>query len=494
MRLASHSTKREDCLTFSLLSARRQNVPSYPPGPPGLPIFGSAFGALRDPLALFTDATREHGDIVGFRMLHLRYVLLANPDAIHHVLVENHKNYEKSRNYAGLKVILGQGLVTSEGEVWRRQRKLAQPAFHRERIASFVRAMSECTGDMLGRWDEERAGAVLDVHKEMMRLTFRVVGRALLSRDLDGDASAIGEALGIGLRWANDYAEALVPVPLAVPTPKNLRLRKAMRTFDALIYRTIAERRAGGHEDDLLSMLLEARDEETGEPMSDALLRDELITMVSAGHETTANALSFALHLLAEHPEWARAIAEEADAVLGDRATPTMEDVKKLAKTSMVVEETMRLYPPVWVFERRALEADRVGRWEMPKDATVGIAPYVVHRSPALFAHPERFDPTRFSPEAKETRHKYAFIPFGGGPRTCIGNVFAMTEATLMLAMITRRFRLEALPGRPLELEPFVTLRPKGGLPMRLGRRETPRQEPDKSWRSAASAGVTPLG
>lgn len=468
-------------------------MPSFPPGPPGLPIVGSVLGALRDPLTLFMEATRDHGDIVGFHMLHLDYVLLTNPDAIRHVLVENHKNYQKSRNYAGLKVILGQGLVTSEGDVWKKQRKLAQPAFHRERIASFVRAMSECTTDMLARWDRENVGGVFDVHKEMMRLTFRIVGRALLSRDLDGDASAIGEALSIGLRWANDYAEALVPIPLGVPTPKNLRLRKAMRTFDELIFRTIAERRAQGAKDDLLSMLLEARDEETGEPMSDALLRDELITMVSAGHETTANALSFALYLLSKHPEWARAVAEEADAVLGDAVT--VEDVKKLATTSMVIEETMRLYPPVWVFERRALDVDHVGEWEIPKNATVGIAPYALHRSPAIWENPEGFDPTRFEPRAKETRHKHAYMPFGGGPRTCIGNVFALTEATLVLAMIAKQFRLEALSGRALELDALVTLRPKGGLPMALRPRATPaRHSLERSRRSAASAGVTPLG
>ncbi len=471
----------------------------YPPGPVGLPVFGNVFNALRDPIGLFTDATRSHGDIVGFRMFHLRYVLITNPDAIRHVLVENNKNYVKSRNYAGLKHVLGQGLVTSEGETWRKQRKLAQPAFHRERIASFVASMADCTNDMLVRWEKENTvGATLDVHKEMMRLTFRIVGRALLSRDLDGDASAIGEALNIGLRWANDYADSFLPIPPSIPTPRNLQLRSAMKTFDSMIQRAIDERRAGtdGKKDDLLSMLLEARDEETGEAMSDKLLRDELITMVSAGHETTANALSFALYLLSKHPEWLRAVREESVRVLGERL-PTIDDVKKLTTASMVMDEAMRLYPPVWMFERRAIEADSFGEHLIPKDATVGISPYVLHRSPELWENPEGFDPTRFTPQAKEARHKYAYMPFGGGARTCIGNVFALTEATLVLSMIVRRFRLDAIPGHDLALDALVTLRPKDGLPMQVCEHDRkPRDQPPaaKSRRSVASPGVTPLG
>ncbi len=468
-------------------------MPSFPAGPRGLPIAGSVFEALRDPLELFMTGTRDHGDVVGFHMLHLPYVLLTNPEAIRHVLVENHKNYEKSRNYIGLKHVLGQGLVTSEGELWRRQRRLAQPAFHRERIQSFVRAMSECTADMLGRWEGENE---LDVHKEMMRLTFRVVGRALLSRDLDGDASAIGEALTVGLHWANDYAETLFPIPPSVPTLKNMRLKKAMKTFDDLIFGAIAERRREGHKDDLLSMLLEARDEETGEAMSDNLLRDELITMVSAGHETTANALSFALYLLSKHPSWLRAVRDEAKSVLGDRL-PEIDDVKKLPTAAMVIEETMRLYPPVWVFERRALEEDRFEDFVIPKDATVGISPYVLHRSAKHWENPEGFDPTRFDARGKEGRHKYAYMPFGGGPRTCIGNVFALTEATIVLAMIARRFRMDLFPGHTMELDALVTLRPKGGLRMQVrehGQLTHDQGQPARSRRSLASASVTPLG
>ncbi len=455
----------------------------YPPGPSGVPVFGSAFAALSDPLALFCGAAREHGDVVGFRMLRLRYVLLTDPEGIRHVLVENGKNYQKSRNYAGLKVLLGDGLLTSERETWRKQRKLAQPAFHRERIASFVDAMTSCTADMLASWGADvsaarpggsrPAGVVVDVHREMMRLTFRVVGKTLLSRELEGDASAIGDALNVGLRWANDYVESLVRVPPAVPTLANRRMQKAARTFDDLIKRLIEERRreGPGTRNDLLSLLLEARDEETGERMSDQHLRDELITLVAAGHETTANALSFALYLLSKHPDWMRAVRKEAGEVLGERA-PRFEDVRKLVTTSMVVEETLRLYPPAWVFEREAIADDVVCGYGVPKDSVVGISPFVLHRSPALWENPEGFDPLRFLAAAKETRHKYAYLPFGGGPRTCIGNVFALTEATVVLAMIVRSFRLELLPGHVLELDPLITLRPKGALPMRVCRHD----------------------
>jgi len=233
--------------------------------------------------------------------------------------------------------------------------------------------------------------------------------------------------------------------------------------------------------------------------MTDQHLRDELITMVAAGHETTANALSFALYLLSKHPDWLRAVRKEADDVLGDRA-PRFEDVRRLTTTAMVVEETLRLYPPAWMFERQAQEDDVIAGYGIPRDTVVGISPFVLHRSPALWENPEGFDPLRFSPEAKEARHKYAYLPFGGGPRTCIGNVFAMTEATVVLAMIVRSFRLELLPGHVLELDPLITLRPKGALPMRIcAHDEKPAARGhfagcESSSRKAASVDVRPLG
>jgi cytochrome P450 len=442
---------------------------SLPPGPRGRPLFGSLFEAWKDPLALMLDGYRRFGSVTRFRFAWVSYVLVADAEAAHHVLVENARAYHKSPNYQGLKVLLGKGLLTSEGDFWRKQRKLAQPAFHRERLASFVDTMARCTDDLLAQWRDDRA-TVIDVHRAMMRLTFRIVGKTLLSVDLDGEARAVGEALDVALAWANDYVESIVKTPLSWPTPGNLRFRRAQRTLDTLVMRVVADRRAALDRaapapQDLLQLLLEARDADTGEGMSDAQLKDELLTLVLAGHETTANALSFALLLLAQHPDVRAKLRAEAETALGDRA-PTIADLPKLPYALQVAEEALRLYPPAWCFERVALEDDIVGGFSIPKGTIVGIAPYVMHRVPKYFEDPERFDPSRFDRSTQHDRPKHAYLPFGGGPRTCIGNAFALMELQVLLPMIVRAFDLDALPGWSLELDPSVTLRPARGLPM----------------------------
>ncbi len=448
------------------------HIPSLPlpPGPKGNFLLGTLLEAWADPLRMMTDGVREFGEIVGFRFAYMRYVVVADPEGIKHVLVGNHRNYTKSVNYAGLKVILGNGLLTAEGEPWRKQRKLTQPAFHRERLSGFADTMAECTRDMLDRWDRREDDGTVDAHEEMMRLTFRIVGRTLLSAELDGEAKAIGEAMGIGIKWANDYVESVVRLPPWVPTPNNIRFNRAKRTIDELMDRIISERRSSTERrDDLLGMLMEMKDEETGEGMSDKQLRDELLTLVLAGHETTANALSFALHVLSQHPDVLLALRREADEVLAGRM-PTLADVPRLTYTGQVIEEVMRLYPPAWALERQAIEDDVINGYRIPKGAVIGIAPWVTHRLPRLWPNPEGFDPSRFTKEAKEARHKHAYLPFGGGPRTCIGNAFAMMELQIVLPMIIQRYRLDLVPGFRMELEPTITLRPKKGVPMHLHR------------------------
>lgn len=448
------------------VTEQAQRSSGIAPGPRGIPFLGNAHQALRDPLGFFLTSRATYGDVVKFKMGPFDYFLVSDPDAVHHVLVDNVKAYTKSRNYLGLRVVLGDGLLTSEGDAWRKQRKLAQPAFHRDRMNGFVRQMAGSTRDMLNRWRSDDVRSTC-MHREMMRLTFRIVGLTLFSSDVDGDAKEVGEALDVAMTWANDYAESLVRIPPYVPTPTNIRFKRAMKTLDGLIYRLIAERHgqeaAGkGTGDDLLGMLMDARSE-TGEGMNDKQLRDESMTMVLAGHETTANLLAWTFSLLSRHPEIARRVRDEARRVLGDRE-PELADMKALELTRRVLEEALRLYPPAWMFERQAVVPDRLGGFEVPKGAIVGVCTYVMHRHPDHWENPEGFDPDRFLPSRAEGRARYAYLPFGGGPRTCIGNHFALMESQVILAMVMRDWDVALDSSHRVELDPMVTLRPKHGI------------------------------
>jgi len=444
------------------------------PGPRGLPWLGNVLEAWKDPIALFLTSRARFGDVVRFKFGPYDYYQVNDPEVVKHVLVDNPKGYTKSRNYLGLKVVLGEGLLTSEGDHWRRQRKLAQPAFHRDRLAGFASKMALATRDTIDRWKTEDASQEICIHAEMMRLTFRIVGLTLFSSDVDGAAAEVGRAMDVAMHWANDYAESLFRVPPAVPTPANLRFKRAMKTLDDVVYGFIAERRAAkaaGREDygdDLLGMLMEAVVDD-GSGMDDRQLRDELITMVLAGHETTANLMSWTFDLLSRHPDVARRVREEAVRVLGDR-DPVLEDMKALEYTRMVLEEALRLYPPAWAFERQAIAPDMLGEHPIEAGAIVGFCPYVLHRHPDHWENPEGFDPERFRPERAAKRPRYAYIPFGGGPRTCVGNHFAMMEAQIILAMIARDYALDLSPSHPVVLDPVITLRPKHGIRVRRRR------------------------
>jgi cytochrome P450 len=330
--------------------------------------------------------------------------------------------------------------------------------------------MRTCTSDMLARWAAESAWrtTAFDLHREMMRLTLRIVGRTLFSVDLDGEARTIGDALSIALTWANDYVESAIRVPPWVPTPKNVRFNRAKKTIDEIAYRLIRDRRAGVTEgDDLLGMLMAAEDEANGEKMTDEQLKDELLTLVLAGHETTANALSFLFFLLSTHPDVERALAAEIARVVGD-GDVELAHLPRLTYTRAVIEEAMRLFPPAWVIERQAVADDVVLGYRIPRGVIVGIFPYLLHRHPSHWMNPEGFDPARFAPEAAESRPKHVYLPFGGGPRFCIGHAFAMMEMQILLATIVRRHRLQLSPGFRLALDPSVTLRPDAGVWMTL--------------------------
>jgi len=473
------STARSEEATIDHPTPARPAIASREraPGPRGLPWFGSLFPAWRDPISLFLGSRAAHGDVVRFRFGPFEYYLVSDPAVVKRVLVDNAKAYRKSRNYLGLKILLGEGLLTSEGETWRRQRKLAQPAFHREHLAGFAASMAASTRTMLARWraeDQEAAPAPreLCIHAEMMRLTFNVVGLTLFSSDVDGVARQVGGAMEVAMHWANEYAESLVRLPPYVPTPANLRFRRAKKTLDDVVAGLIAERRAVTGPDqprDLLGMLMAATDADADgaeAKMSDVQLRDEIITMILAGHETTANLLSWTFFLLSKHPEVERRVREEARTVLGDR-DPTLADVKMLEYTRQVIEEVLRLYPPAWIFERQSTEADVLGRYPIEPGSIVAISPFVLHRHPALWDNPEGFDPARFAAGESDKRSRYQYLPFGGGPRFCPGNQFAMMEAQILLAMIVRDHRLELVPEHAVVLDPSITLRPKHGIRVR---------------------------
>jgi cytochrome P450 len=435
------------------------------PSPRGLPLFGHVLDAWRDPIGLLTRSARELGDFVRFRFGPFDFVFLSASADIHRVLVENHKNYKKSRSYDGIRIVLGRGLLTSEGEHWKKQRRLAQPAFHHQRLKGFAATMAAATRDLVARWRD--LTEPFDLHREMMRLTFRMVGLTLLSTDVEGDAVAFGRALDVALRWANEYGEQAVRIAPWFPTPKNLRYRRAKQTLDELVQRIIVERRNSGDPgSDLLGLLLAARDETTGEGMSDEELRDEMLTLVLAGHETTANALTWAFYLLAKNPAVADKLRAEIREVLRDRE-PAFEDLPRLVYAERVVQESMRLYPPAWALERAALADDVVGGYRIPARTTIVIAPYTMHRDPRCWDDPERFDPDRFAPDRFGDRQKLAYLPFGDGPRICIGKGFAMMEAKIALVMIAQCFVVELCAPDAIGMEPAITLRPKRAVTVR---------------------------
>ncbi len=358
----------------------------------------------------------------------------------------------------------GRGLLTSDGSFWLRQRRLEQPAFARSRLEALDRIVVPATQAMLAGWETALpADDPIDVDAEMMRLALEIVGKALFSIDLSREAHRLTQAVLTAL----DHIIYRVRHPISLPGVRSLRFRQALRTLDQAVYELLAQRRRADPGDDLLGMLLRARDEETGAPMNDRQLRDEIITILIAGHETVASALTWAWHLLAQHPAAWQQLSAEVHTALGDRL-PATADLERMPSLGQVFSETLRLYPPAWLITRRALQEDRVRGYRIPAGALMIISPYTIHRHPAYWRNPEAFEPGRFDASSGTPGPRYAYIPFGGGPRLCIGNQFATIEAQLILALVAQRFRLEALPGRPVQVEALVTLRPRGGLPMRL--------------------------
>lgn len=451
-----------------MVDVARSDASPFPPGPRGYPILGLLPHLRSDPIRTFLDAANDHGDFVHIKAGPYHGLLVSDPGAIRHVLVENARSYHKSPLYDRLRDNIGNGLLTSEDSFWLRQRRLAQPAFHRQRLVAMADAMVDCTDQLLERWEPiARRGDTIDVVAEMMGLTQAIIVRTMFSTDLGATAEIVNRTWPIINRRIGETFWS-TKLETMLPLPSNRRFWRALRELDAVVYRIIASRRQTRRDEaDLLSMLLSARDEETGASMTDRQLRDEVLTMLLAGHETTSLALSWTYYLLSQHPHIEQRVFREVDRVLDDRR-PSFADIDRLTCTRRALDEALRLYPPAWGFSRRAVADDEIGGYPIPKGWLVFLIPFVVHRRPELWPDPERFDPDRFSPDLVSVRPRFAYFPFGGGPRGCIGNQFAIVEALLIVAAIARRYRIELLPDQVIRPEPLITLRPSPGIRARL--------------------------
>jgi cytochrome P450 len=437
------------------------------PGPPSLQFFLDLPKFRRDPLGGFFRAALTYGDVVRYRGVWVSHQL-SHPDHIQQVLQSNFANYRKGRGYKILKLSLGEGLLTSEGALWQRQRKMTQPSFQGQQVASFVGTMAENTLAMLRRWENNaRQSATFDVVPDFMRLTLNIAAQVLFTTNLEADAESIRRTLDIGRDYSVDRAWSIFPPPLSVPTRRNREYRAALASIHGIIDRIIAgRRREPVPVPDLLTMLMAARDE-SGAAMSDKQLRDEVITLLTAGHETTTLALAWTCFLLGTRPEVVERMTSEA-AFLNGR-TPAYEDLMKLRYSRMAVEESMRLYPPVWTLARTAVNEDKIGGYRIPAGSEILIFPYITQRHPKWWQDPDVFRPERFAPENSAARPRYAYLPFGAGPRTCIGLNFAMTEILVALTLILQRFQIKlAIDPATVRADPSVTLQPRPGVPVRL--------------------------
>lgn len=434
------------------------------PGPPGHFLLGNLQEFRRDVLGLVTQSAATYGDIVRCRLGPQVVHLINHPDFIEQILQKRSANYDKeTRSSAYIKSVTGDSLLTCNGEFWKRQRRMDQPAFHHCQIAGFATKMTDAAQRMLERWSGKPS---LDVASEMAHLTYSIVGETLFSFNTGEDAATVERAMRVILPHIFSRMGQLIHLPLSVPTPANRRFHRALAAVDEVVYRIIRQHRkaevSGETKNDLLSMLLRARDGETGTGLSDTQLRNETITFLLAGHETTANALTWIFYLISQNPEVEQTLLAEISAVL-DGQTPKLEDVSKLTFTKSVIQESMRLYPPIWIIERRVIAEDKIGGYTLPRGSSVVISPYALHRHPGFWDRPEVFDPSRF-PRGNPP----AYLPFGLGPRFCIGNEFAMLEAQLITVMVLQKFQLRLVQGHPVEPQPDITLRSKHGMKMTL--------------------------
>jgi cytochrome P450 len=451
--------------------AQSITLPSPIPGPDGFPFLGILPKVGRDPLKFFVEMMDEYGDLVRLDFGSREMYLLTDPEGIKYVLQDNNRNYAKG--YHQVKPVLGEGLVSAEGEFWRYQRRLIQPQFHRTKIEGFARVMTDLAAERLAAWEMySRTGMPFDLAQEMVRLTQQIIARTMFSADVGVQTDLLCEAFDVTLEYMNMRLFSPFDFIDKLPLPTNRRFKKALQSLDETMFGLIENRRRQANPpEDLLTMLLEVRDPETGEGMDDRQIRDEVVTIFFAGHETTASTLSWTWYLLAQHPEAVKLLQDEAASVLGSQ-TPAFSDFHSLGYTRKVIDESLRIYPPAWMFARTAITEDEICGYHIPAGAMIMLSPYATHRHSKYWEDPDRFDPERFSSEAAAARHKMAYFPFGGGPRLCIGKDFALVEAALILTMMIQKYVFHLVPGQQVKAQPIATLRPRPGVMMTISPRE----------------------
>jgi cytochrome P450 len=458
------------------MRAAKYVAPLFRAAPPGArlaplvkgdPLVGQLLRFRRDPIRTLEDIAR-HGEMVRVRFGPFPAHVISSPELVQEILLDRHRDFIKFQlGIRELRLVLGQGLLTSQGERWKRLRRTSQPAFHKREIDGFDGCFVRSADSELASLE---AGQELDVHQLMMVITLRAVSESLLGADVRGFEDQVAESLDVILAFSR--SRFLVPrLPVQIPVDYNASFLESREKLDGIVYRIIAESRASGPRENLISRLISAVDPETGLAMSTSELRDQILTFFLAGHETTANALSFTVHHLMNEPEIYARVLEEVDRAVGDRA-PTSADLPALDLTRRVVEEAMRLHPPAWFLVRQTTQDETLGGYHVPANTALMIPPYLTHRNPRVWDDPLRFDPERFTQEARRGRPRFAYYPFGGGPRLCIGMGFALAEATLMLARLCQHVRLERAPGAPpVSLRPEITLRPEPGVFVKVASR-----------------------
>lgn len=437
-------------------------------GPRGLPFAGHLLAFRKNPLHFLEQSFREYGELVHLRFGPSRHLyVLTNPDLIKEVLLTKQQHFRKAKGLQTAKAVVGEGVLTSEGDKHLRQRRLMQPSFRKDRISAYGEAMVGHTVRMLDGWSDGRQRVITD---DMMQLTLNIITETMFGTQLDGGVEEIGKAIDVGMKYVSKKASSFIDVPAGFPTKSNREFQEASKLLNDVMYSIIEERRkrkdgTGERRQDLLSMLLAAKDED-GSAMTDEQVRDEVMTIFIAGHETTANTLSWTWYLLSLNPEAERKFHEELDTVLEGR-TPTVDDLAKLDYLQLLIWESMRVYPAVWAINREVVDEVEIGGHPFRPGDTIMMSQYVMHRNPQYYERPEEFRPERFEGDFLKTIPQFAYFPFGGGPRVCIGNNFALMEAALVLATVGQRYKLRLAEGHPpVEPEPLVTLRPKPGLTM----------------------------